>query len=415
MRKINVTFVSNYINHHQIPFCENMCSLLEERGGAFAFIQTEPIEEERVKMGWKEEKKIPYVHRFYEEEAFCRKLIADSDVVLFGGCDDEKYIEERLKAGKPVVRISERLYKTGQWKAVSPRGLLKKYHDHTRYRRAPVYLLCAGGYVASDFHIIRAYSKKMYKWGYFPRTKHYDVDKLMAGKGWPDKTPYLLWAGRFLDWKHPELALETAEYLKNKNILFHMDIIGGGEMERELRELLEKKALSGRVSMLGFKAPEEVRGYMERADVFLFTSDRQEGWGAVLNEAMNSGCAVAADHMIGAVPYLVRQGYNGRIYRDGDKEALFREAERLVLEPELRDMLGRNAYKTIVDIWNPENAAERLLELIDKLLNESSAKDEPPASGIRYYGIFEDSFPCAPETPASERRIYRKLIADKEE
>lgn len=429
MRKIDVTFVSNYINHHQIPFCESMCSLLKEEGGSFAFVQTEPMEEERVKMGWKEEKEIPYVHRFYEEEAFCRRLIAESDVVLFGGCDDERYIEERLKAGKPVVRISERLYKTGQWKAVSPRGLMKKYRDHTRYRKAPVYLLCAGGYVASDFHIVRAYPGKMYQWGYFPRTKRYDVDKLMEGKGWPaernsrvcndadkagrtDRIPYLLWAGRFIDWKHPELALETAEYLRNKNIAFHMDIIGGGEMERELAELLAEKNLSDRVSMPGFRTPEEVRGYMERADIFLFTSDRQEGWGAVLNEAMNSGCAVAADHMIGAVPYLIRQGYNGRIYRDGDREALFKEAERLSLDYKLRDTLGRNAYETIAEIWNPENAAGRLLELLDELLREPSSRPEAVARKFRYNGILAETFPCAPEVPVPERKMYRRLCRE---
>ena len=40
--------VSNYLNHHQIPFCNAMTSLL---GGSFAFLQTEPVEEERLRMG----------------------------------------------------------------------------------------------------------------------------------------------------------------------------------------------------------------------------------------------------------------------------------------------------------------------------------------------------------------------------
>jgi len=416
MRKINVTFVSNYINHHQIPFCESMCRLLKERGGSFTFVQTEPMEDERVKMGWKEENEIPYVRRFYEEEEYCRKLIIDSDVVLFGGCDDERYIEERLKAGKIVVRISERLYKTGQWKAISPRGLIKKYHDHTRYRKAPVYLLCAGGYVASDFHIVRAYTKKMYKWGYFPAAKHYDVDKLMEGKGYraescvqdvckADRIPYILWAGRFIDWKHPELALETAEYLRNRNIPFHMDIIGGGAMEQELKNMVVNKALFNMVDMPGFKTPDEVRGYMEKADVFLFTSDRQEGWGAVLNEAMNSGCAVVADHMIGAVPYLICQGYNGRIYRDGDRQALFEETERLILNPRMRDELGRKAYKTIAEVWNPQNAAERLTELLYEFMGEGNQTVEEAGE--------KDAYPCAPEQPVSESRMYKKLISGK--
>ena len=62
-----------------------------------------------------------------------------------------------MEAGRPIVRYSERLYKTGQWKAVSPRGLRKKYQDHTRYRRGPVYLLCSGAYVAGDFRIVGAH------------------------------------------------------------------------------------------------------------------------------------------------------------------------------------------------------------------------------------------------------------------
>ena len=147
---MRAVFVSNYINHHQIPFCNAMSRLLQ---GEFVFVQTERMEAERVRMGWHEQERPAYVHVFREEEAYCRKLISDCDMVLFGGTDDESYIGERLKAGKPVIRISERLYKTGQWKAVSPRGLRKKYLDHTRYRKAPVYLLCAGAYEIGRAHV----------------------------------------------------------------------------------------------------------------------------------------------------------------------------------------------------------------------------------------------------------------------
>ena len=140
---MQVTFVSNYINHHQIPFCNAM---YRELGAAYHFIQTEPMEEERIRMGWGENlEKLPYLLLYYEKEAECRRLIAESDVVLFGGVEDEGFIEERLRADRLTVRLSERIYKEGQWKAISPRGLIKKYHDHTRYRRKNVYLLCCGG------------------------------------------------------------------------------------------------------------------------------------------------------------------------------------------------------------------------------------------------------------------------------
>lgn len=405
-QSIRMAFVSNYINHHQIPFCNAMYRLLD---GAFFFIQTEPMEAERVRMGWHETEKPAYVHCFYEEEAYCRQLILDCDMVLFGGTDEESYIAPRLASGRPLMRYSERLYKTGQWKAVSPRGLLKKYRDHTRYRKAPVYLLCAGAYVSSDFHIVRAYPGKMYCWGYFPETRHYDVDRLLEEKGYGvPKIPYLLWAARMIDWKHPELPLETAAYLKERNLDFHMDVIGDGELKPRMQELAREYKLEDRVAFLGYQTPEAVRGFMEKADIFLFTSDRQEGWGAVANEAMNSACALVADHMIGAVPYLVSQGENGLIYEDGQKRQLFCLTERLVIDRIYCRQLGRNAYGTITETWNAENAAEQLLKQIRYFLGMADVREAPGRVGQAPAAIGSCT-PCAPAPVLSERRA-RKLF-----
>ena len=166
---------------------------------------------------------------YYKEPERGRQLIEEAEVVLFGGTDDESYIQERLQQKKTVIRYSERMYKEAQWKAISPRGLHKKYLDHTRYRKDPVYLLCAGAYVPSDFHIVRAYPGKMLKWGYFPEKKVYSVEQLMDAK----EPARILWAARMIDWKHPELPLRMAKSLKEQGIPFHLEMIGGGELEPE--------------------------------------------------------------------------------------------------------------------------------------------------------------------------------------
>lgn len=100
---------------------------------------------------------------------------------------------------------------------------------------------------------------------------------------------------------------------------------------------------------------------MERSEIYLATSDRQEGWGAVVNEAMNSGCAVVGDSMMGAVPYLIRHGENGMVYRDGSREDLFQMTAKLLEDRELCRRLGGNALRTITREWNAETAARRLL------------------------------------------------------
>ncbi|MCH5270439.1 MAG: glycosyltransferase family 4 protein [Lachnospiraceae bacterium] len=365
---MRVTFVSNYINHHQMPFCEAMYERLKEE---YCFIQTEPMEEERVKMGWDASlAELPYVRKYYEEEVVCKELIEQSDVVLFGGVEDESYITERLKSGKPVVRLSERIYKEGQWKAVSPRGLLKKYKDHTHYRSKPVYLLCCGGYVASDFHIVRAYPEKMFQWGYFPELVKQDIDELLLKKRSRREREgkfSLLWAGRFIDWKHPEHAIEAAARLKQDGFAFTLTMVGGGEMEETLRALAEQNGLADMVRFTGYLKPAEVRKQMEQADVYLFTSDYKEGWGAVLNEAMNSGCAVVANCAVGAAPFLLKPGRNGLIYPNGRQDLLYERLTLLFREPEHMEALGREAYRTIAGEWNAAEAAKRLISFLQDL------------------------------------------------
>lgn len=407
-----VVFVSNYLNHHQIPFCNAMYEQLQ---GSFAFIQAEPISEERLQMGWKKEETHPYLKCFYEEPEVCRNLIDTAEVVIYGGVEDESYLAARLDAGKPIIRYSERLYREGQWKAISPRGLVKKYHDHTRHGRKPVYLICAGAYVPSDFHIIRAYSRKMFCWGYFPETRHFDVDKLLEGKGYPvegnngeEKVPYLLWVARFIDCKRPELPLETAKYLKEQGLKFHLEMVGDGVMRQQVEDLWREHQLEECVTLSGYLSPEEVRNRMERADIFLFTSDRGEGWGAVVNESMNSGCAVVAGHMAGSVPYLIQQGYNGYVYKDGDCRMLFETVEKLVKNPALCKQLGRNAYRAITEVWNAEHATQNLLHLIENVVlkGEKSPKDAKDLNNL---------YPCAPAPVISERGMWKKLMAVKTE
>lgn len=396
---MKLTFVSNYINHHQIPMSNELYRAL---GADYTFVQTEPMAEERKAMGWGiTGETLPYLRYYYEEPEACRQLILTSDIVIFGGVEDERYIEERLASGKPVIRYSERLYREGQWKAVSPRGLVKKYKDHTRYRNKEVYLLCSGAYVASDFHIVRAYPGKMLKWGYFTEAKQYDLDSLFGAKGsvtggaegsasgivtggatgGVPRVPEILFAGRFLPLKHPEYALELAAHLQRQGLPFHLTMVGGGELEEELQRMVSDRGLDNCVTFTGYRKPQEVRAFMERADIFLMTSNYLEGWGAVINEAMNSGCAVIADAKIGAVPFLLRHGQSGMVYRDGDLAEFLTYGEQLVKDRELCRRLGRNAYETIVRLWNPSNASKALLDFSEGILkHEWRVRDEGPCS-----------------------------------
>lgn len=348
---MTITFVSNYLTLHQIPFCEAM---YRELGDDFCFVNTEPMDMERISMGWSNKKR----YLFEVDLQQSNDLINESDIVIIGSAD-ESLIQDRLKHNKPVIRYSERILKDGRWHMLSPRAIKNMLKTHTRFTNNQIWMLCASAYAAGDYGLFGAYWKKCYKWGYFPDVKFYLEEELLKKK---DHTiVHILWCGRFLNWKHPELAVSVAKYLHKKKIPFHMDIIGDGILKEEIQRQIKDYYLEDSITMHGFLTPDLVRRYMERANIFLFTSDFHEGWGAVLNEAMNSGCACVVSHSIGSAPYLIKDGKNGFLYKNGDIRQLCSRVETLARNKKLRIMLGLKAYQTIHDLWNAEVAAKRFI------------------------------------------------------
>ena len=366
---MKIVFASNYYNHHQSPFSEAMYSLI---GDGYAFIETMPIEQERLNMGWGESKYPPFVMRSYiSDEAYkdCERVINEADIVITGSAP-EAMIKDRVKARKIVFRYSERPLKTKISVILYCKMLIRLHQYNPPF--AKTFMLCASAYTAADFRKFGGFRNRCYKWGYFPAAKYYDdIDCLIAKK----RKNSILWAGRFLDWKHPDVVIEIADRLKRDGYDFEMQIIGTGEMEDTLKQMIQGKNLSDRVKMLGSMKPDQVRSYMEQSEIFLFTSDRHEGWGAVLNESMNSACAVVASHEIGSAPFLIQDKGNGLIYRDGDLDDLYQKAKWLIDNSEERRSISQKAYETIVNEWNAENAAKRLLNMAEHIVKGESIRD----------------------------------------
>lgn len=366
-----VVMISNFINHHQIPFCEEMEKLL---GDGFYFIQTEPMEKEREDMGWSvDESKIPYLKLLYKDEEECKKLIDECDMLLVGWQDREDIILPRIQKGKLTLRISERIYREGQWKAVSPRGLIRKYKEHIRFRHKDnVFLLCNGAYVASDFNLIGAYPKKKFKFGYFPAFRETDMTKK------PSKEVIeIIWAGRFIELKHPEYVIRLAADLIDNGYDFRIHMIGSGPMEDALKNSVREGELEDNVIFYGFIKPEEVRDVMDKCHIHLFTSNYLEGWGAVVNEGMNSGLAEVVCREVGAAPYLINDGVNGLLY-DGSYDDFNRKVFSLMDDIPLIEKLGKNAYETIAALWNPSNAAKQLIRFYENYIDN---RIDPPKEG----------------------------------
>lgn len=365
---MKLVFLSNYYTHHQKALCENWSHITNK---SFEFIATEAFSSERAQMGWKNE--TPSFVSFYDDSK--KEVIENSEIVVLGNAPLQS-VQDRLNDKKIVFKYSERVFKHGysylKW---LPR-LYTYYRSYGRHKS--LYLLSAGAFVSADYAMHRAFIGKSYKWGYFPETKLYDIDDLLSKKQFNK----ILWCGRFIDWKHPEQVMELARRLKNAGIDFSVSMIGTGEMKAKLESLVVEFGLEKQIEILDAMTPSQIRVQMESAGIYLFTSDFNEGWGAVLNESMNSACAVVASHAIGAAPYLVKHGENGLIYTSENMDDLYLKVKVLLEHPERQKELGRKAYYTITELWNADVAAKRFVKLNEEIIEKGFCDlfDEGPCS-----------------------------------
>lgn len=362
---IQFAFFSNFLNHHQLLIADELFNRLQER---FVFVSTLPAKEESLK-GAKDYSRIrKFCIRAFdskENEDKALDLAKNADVCIFGA-DSLKYAKVRAKYSQGLTfEVAERWLKRGVLNLCSPRLLRWLFTYHFLFPKKNWYKLCASSYTSQDDEKLLAYRNKHYKWGYFVSPKQNNIIKHSE-----DNLPIrILWCSRFLKWKHPELVVCLAAKLKEVGYEFVIDMLGDGERKEEMCALADKLCVSDIVRFHGSVANDEVNRRMAESDLFLFTSDKNEGWGVVMNEAMNNECCVVASDAIGSTHFLIDDGETGMIFKSCNIESLYEKVKWLLDNPEERIRIAKNGYTSITEIWSPQNAAKNLLTLIDDLKN----------------------------------------------
>jgi glycosyltransferase involved in cell wall biosynthesis len=113
-----------------------------------------------------------------------------------------------------------------------------------------------------------------------------------------------------------------------------------------------------------------------QADVVLNTSHFEGGMANSIMEAMAMGRAVLAAAIEGN-HVLVREGVTGFLYRDGAE--FLNKAGRLVRDAELRQRLGEQGRRFVLDNFSPQREAAAYLELYRGLISAHPLVPETPA------------------------------------
>jgi glycosyltransferase involved in cell wall biosynthesis len=158
-----------------------------------------------------------------------------------------------------------------------------------------------------------------------------------------------------------ELAAAAGELRRQVPDGWSLVVVGGaaevGEVEAaQMREAFAAQGLAG--SVVGPRSAAEVRELMAGAGALVLPS-HWEGQPITILEAMACGLPVVST-TVGAIPEVVRDGFDGLLVPPGDVPALTAALRLLVEQPALRRRLGESGRRRAEERYDTAVLADRL-------------------------------------------------------
>ncbi len=159
--------------------------------------------------------------------------------------------------------------------------------------------------------------------------------------------PMVLFVGALLPVKGPDYFIRAASLIKNSHPNSQWYLIGQGQYEAELRNLVAELGLTEQVTFVGQVSPEEVAKWNAAADLLIVPS-LVEGFGLAGLEALACGIPVIASN-VGGLPSYIEDGINGFLVPPADPEMIAHRVHTLLTDVQLRQKMGNNGVKTAAE------------------------------------------------------------------
>jgi colanic acid/amylovoran biosynthesis glycosyltransferase len=175
--------------------------------------------------------------------------------------------------------------------------------------------------------------------------------------------------GRLVSKKDPVTTVAAFLEVARSRPDLHLDLVGGGPLERSVREVLARSDVGDAVTLHGALPSGDVLALLEKADIFLQHSQTdaatgdEEGLPVAILEAMSQGLAVVATWHAG-IPEAVRDGVSGLLVAEGDRTSMAAAIRRLTDSAPLRLRLGEEAWRTASRAFSWPIQRERLLAVL---------------------------------------------------
>jgi glycosyltransferase involved in cell wall biosynthesis len=150
-----------------------------------------------------------------------------------------------------------------------------------------------------------------------------------------------------------------------KELDWEWRIAGDGPQVPMLQALANELGIRDRVFFPGWQSREQLLKWYQVSNIFLFPS-RHEGMPNALLEAMASGLPVVASCIAGNEE-LVLDGETGFLTPSEDIEALQTSLKKLLINPTLREQMGKASRQHVEANYSWESTAQQYALLLEKV------------------------------------------------
>jgi glycosyltransferase involved in cell wall biosynthesis len=151
---------------------------------------------------------------------------------------------------------------------------------------------------------------------------------------------------------------------------YSLIIVGDGTDIDRLKKLAIDEQISHKVKFLGNVPDEELRELYRNCTIFALPS-KKEGFGIVFLEAMASKKPVIAGNHGGA-PEIIEDGKTGLLVNHANHQETSAALEQLLVNEELRIVMGENGYKKLQENYLYRNFELALFTYLSNLVIQKS-------------------------------------------
>jgi len=248
---------------------------------------------------------------------------------------------------------------------IKQKNLLKLFKPiQTRFlKRADAIIATSQNYVDASEDLQPFLSKvKVVPIGLDSKEMVYQQDDVDAIKKKYYGKKIVLCIGRLTFYKGHRYLIEAAKHLGNDVIV----LFGGvGEMEQELKQLVQQEDLNDKVQFIGRISPSLIYAYYKAADVFCLPSiTRAEAFGVVLLEALAMGTPIVTCNIGGSgVPWVNQDGETGFNVDVEDAIALADKLNMVLQDEVLHQKMSSNCIARFKELFSLDKMVESTFQI----------------------------------------------------